>query len=160
MSRLAIRPGRPDEAWHCFDDLAELIFAFPQCLLSALERRESGLFFGLLAFICVDSHLPPAGFVLRPSAITAPMANSFAPDALRQAILSPKLLESHGPDPPVRRTRHHRSAPSSRPEFGIRGLWHDAAKSALLLERRGLLRSSEVTRYRSRMAAQSAGIVN
>src|SRR3954466_7142183 len=59
--------------------------------------QESGLFFGLLAFINVDSHLPPAGFVHRPSGVAAPMANSFALDTLRQAILSQKTRESHGP---------------------------------------------------------------
>src|SRR6266850_4070771 len=59
--------------------------------------QESGLFFGLLAFISVDSHLPPAGFVLRPNAVAAAMANCFALDTERQAILSQKILESHGP---------------------------------------------------------------
>src|SRR6266851_8724269 len=96
MGRLAIGPGRPDEAWHCFGDLAELIFAVPQCLLSVLERREARLFFGLVALIIVDSHLPPASFVHRTSGVAAPMANAFALDRLRQAMLSQKILENHG----------------------------------------------------------------
>jgi hypothetical protein len=71
--------------------------------------REFGLFFGLPAFINVDRHLPPAGFVHRPGAVAAPMANSFAPDKLRQAsyalgklrqaMLSQKVVQSHGSSP-------------------------------------------------------------
>src|ERR1700733_8497233 len=33
LGGFSVRPRRPVEAWHCFDDLTELVFAFPQGLL-------------------------------------------------------------------------------------------------------------------------------
>src|SRR5450631_2849128 len=40
MGRLAVGPVRPDEAWYCFGDLAEFVFAFPQRFLGALALRH------------------------------------------------------------------------------------------------------------------------
>src|SRR4051794_20936251 len=37
MRRFTIGPRRPEEAWYRIDDLAELVFAFPNGLLCALE---------------------------------------------------------------------------------------------------------------------------
>src|SRR5271166_4316835 len=37
MGLFAMGPQRPQQAGHRFDDLTELVFAFPQCLLCALE---------------------------------------------------------------------------------------------------------------------------
>ena len=54
---------RPEEARYRFKNLAEFVFV----LLRSFVGQESGLFFGLLAFINVDSHFPPAGFVHQPT---------------------------------------------------------------------------------------------
>src|ERR1700733_10427725 len=33
LGGFSVRPRRPVQAWHCFDDLTELVFAFPKGLL-------------------------------------------------------------------------------------------------------------------------------
>ena len=37
MARFTIGPRRPEEAWYRIDDLAEILFAFPQGMLCAFE---------------------------------------------------------------------------------------------------------------------------
>src|SRR5260370_6848977 len=40
MGRLAVGPVRAEEAWYRIGDLTELVFALPQCFLSALALRQ------------------------------------------------------------------------------------------------------------------------
>ena len=37
MGQFAVGRRCPEEAWYCFDDLAELVFAFPKGLLCGFE---------------------------------------------------------------------------------------------------------------------------
>ena len=47
MGRFAVGPRRPEKARYRFDDLAELVFALPQCLLGPLALRHID--------VCADS---------------------------------------------------------------------------------------------------------
>src|SRR3954451_9094301 len=74
--------------------------------------QESGLFFGLLAFINVDSHLPPAGFVHRPSGVAALwLTLSLWIHCVRRSYRR-KLVRATVRVRAVHRMRHHPSAPA------------------------------------------------
>jgi hypothetical protein len=74
----------------------------------------SGVVFGLLACIDVDSHLPPAGFVEQPSVgpVAAPMANSSALDSCVKQSYRKKIVRAAVRVRAVHRTRHHLSVPA------------------------------------------------